>query len=64
MSGIRTVLLVVAALGIGLGAAGCREEEQDRVLLFKKGKYLGPPDTALTAKEIDSLNKRAGTQKY
>ncbi len=48
---------VAAALG------GCRESEQDRVLLFQKGKYLGKPDEALPSETVDELRLRAQQQR-
>lgn len=59
------VLGCVVAAGVLLGA--CREDEQDRVLLYQKGNYLGRPDTAVSegalralSAQIQRQNERAG----
>ena len=61
---MRTSSVVVAcsliAAGFLLGA--CREEEQDRVLLYEKGTYLGPPDTQLTEETREALRARVSKQ--
>ncbi len=43
---------------------GCREEEQDRVLLFEQGTYLGTPDEGLSEEQVDTLHGRAMRQQY
>ena len=40
---MRPVLLVVAALVVGVGLSACGEREQ--VIVYKQGKYQGKPDT-------------------
>jgi len=59
------VLGCVVAVGVLLGA--CRENEQDRVLVYQKGNYLGKPDTAVSegarralSARIQRQNERAG----
>ncbi len=59
------VLGCVVAVGVLLGA--CRENEQDRVLVYQKGNYLGKPDTAVSegalralSAQIQRQNERAG----
>lgn len=54
----RRGLWVLAMLAIVL-IAGCREEEQDRVLLYDKGTYQGTKDTALPPGQEDALRQRA-----
>ena len=54
-------------VGIGLGllvVQGCREEEQDRVLLHEKGVYQGERDDGLSADQLDDLRERARIQSY
>lgn len=53
-------LLVLA----GTLLQGCREEEQDRILLFDKGHYIGKnvDGGKLDPAQIDELNKRAEKQ--
>jgi len=48
----------------GLAVTGCREDEQDRVLLFEKGTYLGRPDQALSDEQADLLRQRGAGQKF
>ena len=43
----KTVPIVLSVLLV-LTVSACREEEQDRILMYKKGIYLGQPDTELT----------------
>lgn len=59
----RTTLLAVAA-GAALTLAACREDEQDRILLFEKGEYLGQPDEPLEAEELVGLRQRAKEQSF
>ncbi len=62
---VIVMLGCVVAAGVLLGA--CRENEQDRVLLFQKGNYLGKPDSAVSEGTLRALraqiqrqNERAG----
>lgn len=55
---LTMVLLTVAAVSLG----ACREDEQDRVLLFKKGVYLGQADTDISADARRALNVRIRRQ--
>ena len=48
----------------GLFLSGCREQEQGRTLLFKKGSYLGLPDQKLDADLVKSLRLRTQRQSY
>ena len=51
-------------LGV-LALAGCREEEQDRVLFHDPGTYpLELPDSGLDEGAVRSLNERALTQRF
>ena len=52
--------LAVVSLAFLLGA--CDESEQDRILLYKKGTYLGKPDAPLTEEQVDELRQRATLQ--
>lgn len=55
------VLLLIAG---GFTLQGCREGEQDRILSFEKGKYLGKPDQKLSAAQRDQLRQRAKTAQH
>jgi hypothetical protein len=54
--GFATSLGVAFAAMLVLGA--CQQEDMNRVLLYKKGVYLGKPDTALSAEQQRELNQR------
>lgn len=58
----RSLLVGLCALVAGAALQGCRKEEQDRVLFFDKGTYLGKPDEPLTDQQIDALRRRASDQ--
>lgn len=61
-------LLRVATIGVVLvtmaAVTGCREEEQNRPLTFKKGTYQGMPDTELTDAQRQELRSRARSQAF
>ena len=54
--------LSMVGLGCVLLVAGCREEEQDRPLVYGKGTYQGPADEKLEQAEIEALRQRAARQ--
>lgn len=61
----RTSLMAFAALGLACLALGaCREEEQDRILRFKPGVYLGAPQDPVPADKKQALVDRAKTQQF
>jgi hypothetical protein len=43
--------------------SGCAEEEQDRILQYKKGSYLGKADQGLTEAQLRELAVRANGQR-
>lgn len=49
--------IIAALLGTVL-LAGCREEEQGRVLSFEPGVYQGKPDTPLSDDVLERLRER------
>jgi hypothetical protein len=51
-------------LSLLVALSGCREEEQGRVLMYKKGEYLGAADSALDGKTLDTLSQRSRLQAY
>jgi len=51
--------LALPVLLLGLGLAACDEAEQNRVLLYEKGTYLGPKDPPLSQQTEDDLRGRA-----
>ncbi len=50
----------VVAFVLLLGA--CDETEQERILRYEKGTYLGTPDTPLTDDQVQKLRQRANLQ--
>ena len=54
----------LAILGIALVTQGCREDEQDRPLMYDKGAYQGQQDEALTDEAVDTLRERSTRQKF
>jgi hypothetical protein len=59
-----TWIWLLGALGVGLLLQGCREDEQDRPLLYDKGTYLGETDPPLPAQQVEELRARAQNQKF
>ena len=43
--------------------SSCREEEQNRVLNYNKGVYLGQQDTGLTEQQITKLRIHTSRQR-
>lgn len=54
-------LTTMVVLG-GLFLTGCKEEEQDRILLFEKGTYLGQDDDSMGGTTAEELRARARNQ--
>jgi hypothetical protein len=59
--GSKLILFAVVAAGLVLNA--CDEAEQDRILFYQKGEYMGAPDTALSEDTLRALRQRAARQK-
>ena len=55
---LATVALVVAAFTL----SACEEDEQDRVLRYQKGTYLGQQDQPLDEGTLNELRGRARNQ--
>ena len=49
-------------LGVALALQGCREDEQDRILMYEPGTYLGQPDEPLDQEQVEALRQRATRQ--
>lgn len=56
--------IVAAALLLGAGTllSGCDEDEQDRILMYQKGTYMGPQDQVLDEQQLETLRGRARQQ--
>ena len=61
MSSKKTIICLVVACA-GLLVAACDEAEQNRVLRYEKGTYLGPPDSQLDAEQLGLLRQRTKLQ--
>ena len=58
----KTILLMLFILSTFL-VSSCREEEQNRVLNYNKGVYLGQQDTGLTEQQITKLRIHTSRQR-
>ena len=58
---VFTGMLVTA---FGLGLSGGRDEEQNRVLNYQKGTYLGAQDQSLSDTKVNDLVRRSAYQSY
>ena len=61
---MKLVFTGVLVTAFGLGLSGCREEEQNRVLNYQKGTYLGAQDQSLSDKKVNDLVRRSAYQSY
>ena len=57
-----SAIALAAALVLSLSLSACDPNEQDRVMRYEKGTYLGEPDTPLSAEARDELRSRARLQ--
>lgn len=57
-AGVWLALLWVALL------QACREEEQNRPLVYDKGAYQGQQDEPLSPAQVDELHHRANRQRF
>lgn len=64
MFGLTKSKPVFTALMIGtvLVLGACREEEQDRFIMFEPGVYKGNPDTTLSRSDSDEMRNRTALQ--
>ena len=60
----RGALRWLVLLGLALALQGCREDEQDRVLLYEPGTYLGQPDPPLEQAQVDAPRQRTTRQQF
>ena len=58
----KNLLIVLLILSTFL-ISSCREDEQNRVLNYNKGVYLGEKDTPLTEQQITKLRIHTSRQK-
>lgn len=62
--GARRIVWLGVLVAVTLGIQGCREDEQDRVLLYEPGVYQGAPDEALAEETVRELRGRARGQRF
>jgi len=60
---IQNFLQVFALVTFVTVLASCAEEEQNRLLSYEKGTYLGPVDQSLTDEQVRELMARADIQR-
>jgi hypothetical protein len=54
--------LCLAVICAGFIVSACDEAEQDRVLRYEKGTYLGPVESPLDTEQLNELRQRAKRQ--
>ena len=59
----RNFLKIFALATFVTALSSCAEEEQDRLLSYEKGTYLGKADQALTQEQVRNLMGRADIQR-
>jgi hypothetical protein len=59
----RRVMAMLALAGLVLALQACREDEQNRPLVYDKGTYGGQVDEKLEQDQIDALRQRAAGQR-
>ncbi|MDJ0894111.1 MAG: hypothetical protein QNJ92_03140 [Alphaproteobacteria bacterium] len=65
MRRLRSVFLPLLCVVLAATTlSGCRESEQGRVLSYKKGEYLGKPDTELNEDQLNALSGRVSGQSF
>ncbi len=58
----RFLLILATVFAAGLFLSACDEAEQDRILRYEKGTYLGPKDQVLSAEQQAELRARTRMQ--
>ena len=53
-----------ACVVVALLVAACEEDEQNRVLVYDKGTYLGAEDSPLPEATVRELQSRAREQRF
>ena len=59
MKTVKQITFIGRAAMFALLLAGCRAEEQGRILNYQPGEYLGKPDSQLSESQTRSLRQRA-----
>ncbi len=58
----RFLLMLATVFAAGLVLSACDEAEQDRILRYEKGTYLGPKDQVLSNEQRAALRARSRMQ--
>ena len=59
----RKILALFALTAFVAGLSACAEEEQNRVLSYQKGTYLGKTDQQLSEEQLRTLISRSNGQR-
>ena len=59
----RKILALLALTTFVAGLSACAEEEQNRVLSYQKGTYLGKTDQQLSEEQLRTLISRSNAQR-
>ena len=59
----RDFLKVLVLATFVAALSSCAEEEQNRLLSYEKGTYLGPADQSLSDEQVRNLMTRADIQR-
>ena len=60
---IRKILVLFSLAGLSFGLIACAEEEQNRLLSYEKGTYLGKVDQQLSEEQLRQLVRRSNGQR-
>ena len=60
---IRKILILFSLAGLSFGLISCAEEEQNRLLSYEKGTYLGKVDQQLSEDQLRQLMLRSNGQR-
>ena len=60
---LRDFLKVLVLATFVAALSSCAEEEQNRLLSYEKGTYLGPADQSLSDEQVRKLMTRADIQR-
>ena len=60
---IHKILILFSLAGLSSGLVACAEEEQNRLLSYEKGTYLGNADQQLSEEQLRQLVRRSNGQR-
>ena len=59
----RKIFILFSLIGLSFGLIACAEEEQNRLLSYEKGTYLGKVDQQLSEDQLRQLVLRSNGQR-